>query len=176
MIHATTFFYDFEQNFICTLAPQYFCTMPKTNSTFLLSLLIVSVQFILITLIVLQTSFSQINVMGAILSCIAVFILLWSVWVMKKSRLRIMPQPSAQATLITSGPYSMIRHPMYTAVLTGCAGLITINFSTTRLLLFIVLTLVLVVKLNLEEKLLLLQFKQYQQYRLRTYKLIPFIF
>ena len=87
-----------------------------------------------------------------------------------------MPEPSANATLITNGPYKFIRHPMYTAVLLFCVGLLICNFSLLRTVLVTALIIVLIIKLTLEEKLLLQKFEAYQDYHKQTYRLIPLVF
>ncbi len=52
----------------------------------------------------------------------------WSLWVMRVSKIRILPMPHIEAELVTNGPYLLLRHPMYTAVLLLTAGLYFTNF------------------------------------------------
>ncbi len=95
---------------------------------------------------------------------------------MQKSKLRILPEPSATATLITNGPYRFIRHPMYTAILLGSTGLLIHQFTLVRLVLIIALAIVLLIKLGWEEKMLSQKFEGYKNYMKQTQKLFPFIF
>lgn len=138
------------------------------------------------TLVVLQFSligilfFSSVNFdfssLNLALISISILLLLWAILAMQTSKLRVRPEPSAEATLIKKGPYKFIRHPMYTAVLIGCAALLIHEFSIIRLLMFITLTLVLLIKLNWEEKMLSEKFIDYKNYTKTSYKLIPFLY
>jgi protein-S-isoprenylcysteine O-methyltransferase Ste14 len=106
----------------------------------------------------------------------AVLLLLWGVASMRRSRLRVTPIPAKDASLVTSGPYRFIRHPMYTSVLLGTLGLLLMDFTAWRLGILLLLTLVLTLKLRFEETLLSRRFPEYQAYIKRTWKLIPFLY
>jgi len=95
---------------------------------------------------------------------------------MQKSKLRILPEPSANATLVTRGPYRFIRHPMYTAILLGSTGLLIHYFTWMRLSMAIALAIVLLIKLTWEEKMLLQKFDAYRDYMKHTKRILPFIF
>ncbi len=95
---------------------------------------------------------------------------------MQRSKLRIFPEPSVDAVLITQGPYRYIRHPMYTAVLLGCFAFVIIYFNFIRLSFFILLFINLVIKLHWEESMLKKKFDGYRKYSEATHKLIPFIY
>ena len=95
---------------------------------------------------------------------------------MQKSKLSILPEPSANATLITKGPYRFIRHPMYTAILLGSLGLVINQFTWLRLAIVIALAIVLLIKLNWEEKMLSQKFDAYKEYMKHSKRLVPFIF
>lgn len=103
-------------------------------------------------------------------------ILLWAVWEMKKSKLQIFPDVERDATLIKTGPYKLIRHPMYTGVILLCLGLLISNITIGGIFFFIILLIDLVAKLHYEEKLLIKHFAEYTNYRKKTKKLIPYIY
>lgn len=79
--------------------------------------------------------------------------------------------------LITSGPYSMVRHPIYTGILTGFLGM-AIAISQVRG--FLVLALIFLafwIKLRMEEKWMHSQFGQtYATYAGQTAALVPYLF
>jgi protein-S-isoprenylcysteine O-methyltransferase Ste14 len=100
----------------------------------------------------------------------------WSIITMNKSKLRIFPEPSPKSTLITSGPYKIIRHPMYTAVLLCCAGLYLSNPNNVAAYVLILLFLDLILKLHWEESMLSEKFEEYKIYQQQSKKLIPFIY
>lgn len=77
-------------------------------------------------------------------------------------------------TLVTSGVYSMIRHPSYLGMLVLCLGWALAFRSGVGVLLVLALIPVLVGRMNAEEALLRDQFgEEYVAYRRRTWRLIP---
>jgi protein-S-isoprenylcysteine O-methyltransferase Ste14 len=78
--------------------------------------------------------------------------------------------------LITTGPYAVVRHPIYTGILTGFLGM-AIAISQVRG--FIVVVLIFVVfwlKFRMEEKWMRSQFGEtYAVYARRTSALVPFL-
>lgn len=140
------------------------------------SIFLVALQFLFIFLLLLGSPLTNISLVGYAFFSLSIFLVLWAIVTMKKSKLRILPQPSANATLVTNGPYRFIRHPMYTAILLGSVGLMFHHFTLLRLAMLIALTIVLRIKLNWEEKMLAQKFDGYKQYTIHTYRLIPFVF
>lgn len=92
---------------------------------------------------------------------------------LRLSNLSVMPEPVKEGELITSGPYKFIRHPMYTAVLLGCAGMLVLNFSTMTAVLWAALCVVLTLKIQREEALLQMAYPRYNEYRTHTGALLP---
>lgn len=140
------------------------------------SVILVSTQFTLLIIILATTAFRVMTVFGWLLLALAGLILVWSLRVMMRSTLRVFPEPAAHATLVKSGPYQYIRHPMYTGVLTGTSGLVAGYFSWPRLVILLFLIVVLLIKLRYEERLLVAKFPEYTHYRQSTWFLIPFMY
>ena len=140
------------------------------------SLLLVGLQFLFILLLLIGTRFQNHMLLAFGFIITAILVVLWAIVTMQKSKLRILPEPSADATLITNGPYHLIRHPMYTAILLGCAGLLISKFSWIRLVMAVTLAMVLIVKLIWEERMLSQKFDGYKEYMKHTKRLLPFIF
>lgn len=140
------------------------------------SLLLVTLQFVFIFLLLLRSRLNEIWLVPLIFIALSILLVLWSITTMRKSKLRILPEPSASATLITNGPYHFIRHPMYTSVLLGTGGLLINHFDWMRLGFFIALAAVLIIKLTWEEKMLARKFGLYKNYMPSTSRLFPFIF
>ena len=140
------------------------------------SLLLVGLQFLFIGLLAMDSSLQNINLAATIIILLSILLVFWAVITMQKSKLRITPQPASDATLITNGPYHFIRHPMYTAILLGCIGLLINQFTWSRLLTFFALAIVLITKLTWEESMLVQKFEAYKKYKNRTSRLIPFLF
>ena len=79
-------------------------------------------------------------------------------------------------TLIRTGPYRYVRHPIYTGILLAFFGMV-ITFGEWRGLLAIVLAFVsFSVKSRAEEKRMLETFPEYGAYRRDTAALIPFVY
>ena len=90
--------------------------------------------------------------------------------------LHTLPLVEEDARLVTKGPYALIRHPMYSALLLAVWPLIIDQYSTLRLATGLVLTADLIVKLLYEESLLIKHFPEYRDHMKRTKRLIPFVF
>ena len=101
---------------------------------------------------------------------------LWAILSMKLQNMNVFPDVRAGSRLVTGGPYQWIRHPMYTALLMIMLALVCESFSYWRGFWWLLLTADLVVKLSYEERLLGEAFDDYEAYRLRTWRLVPWIF
>lgn len=140
------------------------------------SILLVVLQFVFILLLLSGSPLKNIPALAYAFIILSILLVFWAIATMKKSKLRILPEPSLHATLITNGPYRFIRHPMYTAILMGSVGLLIHQFTWFRLSILIALAIVLVAKLTWEERMLLQKFETYRDYMLRSKRLFPFIF
>lgn len=83
-----------------------------------------------------------------------------------------------QHELITDGPYKLLRHPMYTAMLLWVSAnfLISSNWMVGAVQILSVIIL-LVVRLPEEERMMEEAFpRQYKLYKLKTYRLVPYIY
>jgi protein-S-isoprenylcysteine O-methyltransferase Ste14 len=79
--------------------------------------------------------------------------------------------------LITSGPYAVVRHPIYTGILTGFVGSIVAQGQVRSLIAFLLISLVLWAKLRLEEQWMRSHFGDtYGAYARRVAALVPFVF
>ncbi|KAJ9531202.1 hypothetical protein QJQ45_006636 [Haematococcus lacustris] len=82
-----------------------------------------------------------------------------------------MPVPRARHTLVTSGMYAFVRHPMYAGLLMFCMGLTILTRSETRILLVLLLWWILEQKSVVEEVALLERYPdEYAQYKARVKK------
>ena len=137
--------------------------------------ILVFIQFsCIIGLIWLNGAFAQ-SIIWLGVQIVGIALGLWAVAVVKLPNFSVFPTPKAQAELRTNGPFRLIRHPMYTAVLLYCAAAALEHYSIPNIVLFIVLTADLLIKLQYEEGLLLAHFPNYAQYQKNTKHLIPWI-
>ena len=101
---------------------------------------------------------------------------LWAIGTMGIGNFNVTPDVKRSARLVTNGPYRLIRHPMYTALLAGALALVLDAFSPLRLALWLALLTDLVIKLNYEERLLRQDLEGYSTLMQRTKRLIPFLY
>lgn len=93
-----------------------------------------------------------------------------------KSALTPFPTPTKSGTLITTGVYRYIRHPIYTGILFACLGLSIYSFSIPRIIITFMLYLLFQYKSRYEEKLLIIKYEEYQQYITTTGRFLPKLF
>ncbi|NVO19439.1 MAG: isoprenylcysteine carboxylmethyltransferase family protein [Bacteroidetes bacterium] len=137
---------------------------------------LVAVQFSTLGYLVLGSSWRTMPAWALIIVAISASLAFWAILSMQLNNLKVTPSPGENARLITSGPYRIIRHPMYSSILLLAIPLVIHEFSLLRLFLAILLIIDLLIKLNYEERLLLTKFSQYKGYRSVTYRILPFIY
>lgn len=140
-----------------------------------LSVILVILQVALIIFLLVDVKLQLLSI-GAFIIFSSIALGLWAIIAMRKSRFNVMPEPLHNALLITSGPYRLLRHPMYTAVILFAIGVSTMDYTLYRAIATLLLIVVLIIKLNREEKMLLKKFSEYENYKSSTYKLIPYIY
>jgi protein-S-isoprenylcysteine O-methyltransferase Ste14 len=78
--------------------------------------------------------------------------------------------------LITTGPYAVVRHPIYTGILAGLLGTAIALSQMRGLIVFVLIFLVLWLKLRMEEQWMRSQFGEtYATYAHRTAALVPYL-
>jgi protein-S-isoprenylcysteine O-methyltransferase Ste14 len=101
---------------------------------------------------------------------------LWAAYSFRTTKFTWLPEIPENAALVTAGPYRIIRHPMYTAVILITAALLINEPSAPRLIVWVILLADLLYKTMLEESYLHHHFKQYGEYVVNTQRLIPFLY
>jgi protein-S-isoprenylcysteine O-methyltransferase Ste14 len=78
--------------------------------------------------------------------------------------------------LITTGPYAVVRHPIYTGILTGFLGMAIAISQVRGFIVFVLIFLVFWVKLRMEEQWMRSQFGEaYAAYARQTAALAPYL-
>lgn len=147
-------------------------TTPNT----LKSLAFVLVQFLALGLILVTGPILPANPFLLLIELGGLALGLWAVFAAGIGNFNVTPDPVRGGRLFTGGPYGLIRHPMYLALLLTTLPLVIADFSLLRVLLWLVLLVDLVLKLNYEEGLLAAQLEGYREYMKGTYRLIPFVY
>lgn len=102
-------------------------------------------------------------------------LLLWTSQHNKIGNFNIVPEIKEGCTLIKTGPYYFIRHPMYTSVVLIGIGALTYGFSFYKIGVLSVLILTMYLKASREERFWCEKTSQYQEYKAKTKMFIPFI-
>jgi protein-S-isoprenylcysteine O-methyltransferase Ste14 len=92
------------------------------------------------------------------------------------SNLTPFPKPIEGGTLVTSGVYSVVRHPIYTGLILGTLGWGIFRSSLLGIGLAIVLFIFFDLKSRREEAWLAEAYPGYGDYRKRVKKLVPWIY
>lgn len=83
------------------------------------------------------------------------------------------PLPSAAARLRTTGLYACVRHPIYSGLLVGGAGVVILGGRPIRVAVWVALLVLLWAKSHFEERKLTIRFPDYRDYAARTPRLVP---
>jgi protein-S-isoprenylcysteine O-methyltransferase Ste14 len=140
------------------------------------SLLFVVLQFACLGLIVVTGPLIPSNAVLLAVELLGIGLGIWAILVMRIGNFNITPDPLDHSQLVTSGPYRLIRHPMYLAILLTTLPLIIYSFSAFRLTIWLILFLDLMLKLNFEESLIAAKLVSYDKYTERSHRLIPYIY
>lgn len=82
------------------------------------------------------------------------------------------PTPTLQSKLLTTGAFSIGRHPIYTGILTITLGYAVYSESLFKILIFLLLLFLFFFKSKYEEQLLIQKFPEYSAYKLKTRRFI----
>lgn len=99
--------------------------------------------------------------------------LVWTLAVNPPPNIHIRPVLKTGGRLVTTGPYRLVRHPMYLGVLVVCAGPVVFRLGGLKIAAWLALWAVLVAKGRLEERALAARFPEYDAYRRGRRFLIP---
>ena len=148
---------------------------PKSKLKFLPRLYVVFQFAALFTIMLSGPIFTQ-SILLLFVQLFGVLLGMWAVLIMRIGNFNIVPIPVEKGHLVIKGPYSLIRHPMYTALFLFVIPEIIEGFSYLRLVGLLVLLITLLFKLNYEEELLMIKYNKYKEYKKKTWRLIPFVY
>ena len=137
---------------------------------------LIFIQFAAIAILLVSDSVFIDNLILLIIQISGLFLGIWALYVMGRGNINIPPDLKENIKLTQKGPYKVIRHPMYSAIILTLFPLVIENFSIFRLIIFIILIADLVYKLHWEEKMLLKRFPEYSTYQKKSSRIIPFIY
>lgn len=139
---------------------------------------LVAIQFLLLGLLVLLPEGSNWSThqllmpVANLLTLLAFLILLISAINLGKS-LTANPVPLEKAVLKTSGLYSIVRHPIYLAIILLAIGRSVVSESYAVVLVGLLLVILISIKARFEDQLLLDHYQGYAEYAFRVGRLFP---
>ena len=129
--------------------------------------IIIALHFIKVNLFnqkLLLKEFPIINYVSNFLIFLALIFIIFSLKELGKS-ISPMPRPKENSKLITSGIYTILRHPMYYSLIIISLGLFMKSFTIYNLILTILLIFIIYNKIVIEEKYLKKKFIKYNLYK-----------
>lgn len=133
----------------------------------------VTAQFALIALMLAWPAHWHVNVSVLAVAACSLALVAWVFLHNRPGNFNVRPEPRDGGHLITSGPYQLVRHPMYVALLLGMAAVAMAGHAVAEWLLWLALLAVLHGKASLEERLLVARWPDYAAYAARTGRFIP---
>jgi protein-S-isoprenylcysteine O-methyltransferase Ste14 len=147
----------------------------KVNSLLLPNLLVIG-QFLFIFLLLFTANIFAVSFVLFSIQILGIILGLWSIYIMQIGNFNITPIPVENGELRKNGPYSLIRHPMYTSIFLFCIPQLIGYFSYLRLVYLVCLILVLWFKMNYEETKLRTAYSDYDAYSKKTKRFIPYLY
>lgn len=87
-----------------------------------------------------------------------------------------LPHPRRNHQLVTSGMFGYVRHPVYSGLLMTCFGLAAITRNECRLALASLLWWILEQAITFEERALSEKYPEYERYKQRVKKFLPYVY
>ena len=115
-------------------------------------------------------------ILSALLFHLALILLLWIMMHNRIGNYNIIPEIKEGASLIKTGPYRFVRHPMYSAVILIAVAVFIYWYHPYKIALLLGLVLTLFTKAAKEEKLWSEKMIGYRKYKKITGMFFPFLF
>ena len=140
-------------------------------------------QFVLMAVIVVAGQLTDghftkgvLTMSSAVLLGLGAVVFGWRGFVNLGRNLTAFPKPLDDGELVTTGVYAIVRHPIYTSVLSGCVGYVLWSGSWFAAIMTLVLCVWFEYKSRAEERFLHAKFPAYAAYARTTKKFIPYMY
>lgn len=139
------------------------------------SLVLVALQLTLIAAVALPFGDASFGAAGIALVAAGIAIGLWALSANRPGNFNVRPEPRAGGRLVTGGPYRLVRHPMYVAVLVFALGCCAGYATPWRWVALAALAAVLRVKAGVEERGMAARHPGYAEYARTRKRFVPFV-
>lgn len=136
---------------------------------------LVSLQFIFIALLLIEHGFHMPSSFAVLIFLLGGGFGLYALKHNPLSNFNITPDIKANASLITTGAYRYIRHPMYFSLFVMMLGVVVSKPTLLSFFIYVLLVVTLFLKAHKEEILWMGQSSEYRSYRQQTKRIIPFV-
>jgi len=137
--------------------------------------ILVTIQFSCIALLAILSNWLSLPWWSFLLLFLSAILAFWAMAAMRLGNFNIVPTPVDEGTMVSRGPYKLIRHPMYSSIFIFALALLAGEFDYYKLFISLVLVAGLVTKMFYEENLLCKHYPEYKEYMKKTKRVIPFI-
>ncbi len=138
--------------------------------------LLTIIQYVTLSIMLYSNKWIADNPVLMFIQFFGIFIAIWAILEMTKSKLNISPVPRSGSVLIMTGPYKIIRHPMYLSLLLTITPMIINRISTLNIVIFSIFLINLIMKMLFEENLLYKYFDDYAVYSKKSWRLLPLVY
>jgi len=115
------------------------------------------------------------QIVGVVMVTSSIVVGAWSLALIGRN-FTVYPHPGSGATLVTGGPFRVVRHPMYLAIITGGVGLALVALNTAGVVVALVFIPFFGAETGFEEDRLVEHVPGYRRYRSAIpYRVIPWI-
>jgi len=114
------------------------------------------------------------TVIGAALMAVGATLSIWGTLTLGSS-LSVLPYPKKDSTFVESGPYRVVRNPIYGGLILGSFGLALVLHSWLSLVYALVLLILFDLKSRREERWLRERYPAYADYQGRARRLLPWV-
>ena len=139
------------------------------------SYFLVFMQYSVMTILFIINRGAFFKMLPLIIFLVGFFIGIYALYHNKPGNFNISPDIKEGASLVRSGIYRYIRHPMYLSVAVMMLGMVSYDVSITNIILYVLLIASIYLKAAKEEKLWCDKSEEYKIYRQKTKAFIPFI-